>query len=361
MKIIHVLQAMQKASGVSSFVGGLTSGLCDLGAEVAIAADPVDDAIQYPIDSRIKFWELSLIDSDLISEYDVVHIHGLWTWDLHMVSCLCTKNKTPVMWSTHGSLAPWAMNSKRWKKMPAWCIWQKRDLLKAKMFHATSTCEEQWIRRLGFVQPCIVAPLGTVVKFGRKPCASTHKTLLFVGRVYPVKALDRLISAFSMVPVVVRKNWRLRIVGPDQGNHMKTLKALSSRLKVESYVEFVGSRYDNDLDLEYASCDCLALVSHSENFGSTVVEALAHGKPCITSVYTPWRELPDRGCGWWVDNLPEKLSETLKEMMSLSDAERRNMGANGRKLVEEKYTWTKIAEQIKNAYDEIVMGKNLGA
>ena len=358
MKVLHILQGMQKASGVSSFVGGLASALCDVGVEVAIAADQLAADVQYPIESRIKFWNLPLVDADMIARYDVVHIHGLWTWGLHKASCWCDKTKTPVIWSPHGSLAPWAMKSKRWKKMPAWLLWQKRDLKNAKMFHATASCEEQWLHELGFGQPCVVAPLGTTVKAAKLLQQNTRNILLFVGRVYPVKALDRLITAFSMVPDDIRKNWRLRLVGPDQGNHMETLKTLSKKLNVENEIEFVGSRYGEDLEAEYASCDCLALVSHTENFGSTVVEALAYGKPCITSTFTPWCELQENRCGWWVENTPEKLSDAIKEMMSLSDEGRRNMGLNGRRLIEAKYTWTKIAETVKTAYGELSGTKN---
>lgn len=357
MRVLHILQGMQKASGVSSFVGGLTSGLCDLGVDVAIAADQLSADIQYPIESRIKFWDLPLVDANLIAGYDVVHIHGLWTWDLHKVSRWCGKTKTPVIWSSHGSLAPWSLKSKRWKKIPAWLLWQKRDLQNAKMFHVTAICEEQWLRELGFGQPCVVAPLGTTIK-KVKNLKHKHNTLLFVGRVYPVKALDRLITAFAMVPVSVRKNWCLRIVGPDQDNHMETLKTLSAKLSVENDVEFIGSRYGKDLEAEYASCDCLALISHTENFGSTVVEALAYGKPCITSIFTPWSELQENGCGWWVENTPEQLSATIKEMMSLSEEERKDMGVNGCRLIEAKYTWTKIAETLKTAYVKLAGTKD---
>jgi len=61
-------------------------------------------------------------------------------------------------------------------------------------------------------------------------------------------------------------------------------------------------------------------------------------------------------CGWWVDIGVEPLAEALKEAMSLSDEERCAMGENGRRLVETKYTWPAIAEQMKLAYEWILNG-----
>ena len=57
-----------------------------------------------------------------------------------------------------------------------------------------------------------------------------------------------------------------------------------------------------------------------------VIDALAHGKPCIASASTPWRELRDRGCGWWVSNEPQPLAEAIGEMAAAGDLRRRAQG-----------------------------------
>ena len=46
----------------------------------------------------------------------------------------------------------------------------------------------------------------------------------------------------------------------------------------------------------------------------------------------------------------------MREAMSLSDEERCAMGENGRRLVEDKYTWPAIAEQMKSAYEWVLNG-----
>jgi glycosyltransferase involved in cell wall biosynthesis len=52
----------------------------------------------------------------------------------------------------------------------------------------------------------------------------------------------------------------------------------------------------------------------------------------------------------------EPLAAALREAMSLSDAERREMGARGRLLVEEKYAWPEIAKQMVSVYEWVLGG-----
>ena len=153
---------------------------------------------------------------------------------------------------------------------------------------------------------------------------------------------------------VPHSNWKLRIVGPDEAGHQAELENLVAKLGLGDSVEFAGPKFGDELSAEYDNCACLVLPSFTENFGATIVDAMAHGKPCIASTFTPWRDLQNRGCGWWVSNDPTKLAAAIGEMMSLDDAKRREMGAKGRKLVEEKYTWDAVAHTMINEYQKVI-------
>lgn len=352
MKILHLTTGLQKASGVTTFVEGASAALNEIGV--------------------LSCASTNLRDLDVVKP-DVVHLHGLWTPFYHHAANWAKNAGVPIVWSTHGMLAPWSLRHKWWKKIPAWLLYQWRDLKSAAMFHATVEAEAQWIRNLGFKQPIVVAPLGTTLpqtdaEFGKTTSSSTRgyaddkdclakvrRTLLFVGRVYSVKALDSLIKAFTAANV---PGWKLRIVGPDQAGHQAELEKLCEQLKDQGLkfnVEFAGPKFDDELAAEYENCDCLALVSHTENFGATVVDAMAHGKPVITSTNTPWEEVATRFAGWWVSNEIEPLSKAMGEMMRLSDAERAEMGRRGRRLVEEKYTWEAVAKKLAEGYGRILI------
>ena len=339
MRVLHVVTGLQKASGVTTFVENVARASVQLGHEVDVV-------------TRVD----AIFD---LAGYDIVHVHGLWSLWLHKVArqaCRLARsggaNRPRIVWSTHGMTAPWSLGHKWWKKCLYWLLIQKPDLKRAVLIHSTVEKERAWNAALGFKRH-IVVPLGTHLpeKFD-SPAARTSscRTLLFVGRIYPVKALDRLIEAFAKVK---GEGWKLRIVGPDQAGHQADLVRLCENLNA-SNVEFAGPKFAAELDREYAACDCLALVSHTENFGATVVDAMAHGKPVVTSTNTPWQEVVERKCGWWVDNEPDVLAKTLREMMSFSDEARAEMGARGRQLVEEKYSWRAVAEQLVAAYQQVL-------
>lgn len=389
MNILHVITGLRKIAGTSTFCGEVCNQLVALGHDVTIAVcDPaVSDA--YPLDPRVH---LVSIDSILqpsyahaTSTYSLVHIHGLWSWSLHRVSCWAHAHNKPVVWSTHGMTASWALRHKWWKKCVPWFFYQKPDLKKAWRVHCTSDLEIGWNQNLGLMRT-FLAPLGTFVPSQLKirSTISTVGTLLFVGRIYPVKALDRLIMAFVVAiekmggAETLRDAWKLRLVGPDQAGHMAELMALCDRLGL-SYstpegkyfrhsiatasnnnssspqVEFAGPKFGKDVDAEYANCDALALVSHTENFGATVVDALAHGKPVITSTKTPWKIVENHECGWWVDNDVNALGAAVFQLLNCSTSQRRAMGKNGLQLVRDRFTWSAVTRSIESAYESATL------
>lgn len=343
MRVWHVVNESDgvAASGVGAFIRGVNGESLKLGVESKVLA--------------------AHIARQPVAEFpDIVHIHGLWLGIQHYYAKWAKANGVPVVWSTHGMTAPWSMHHKWWKKLPAWLLYQKRDLKSAVAIHCTTELEVEWNKALGF-NNCFIAPLGTEIKplNTQNTQKNENRVLLFVGRIYPVKGLANLIKAWGKVFSVssvssVVKTWKLRIVGPDQSGHQAELESLVRELNLGDSVEFAGPKFGDELGVEYDNCDCLVLPSFTENFGATVVDAMAHGKPCIASTFTPWRELRERGCGWWVSNEPDKLAMVIREMIVVGDAKRCEMGKRGRKLVEERYTWSAVGKTMKSVYEGLL-------
>ena len=334
MQVLQVTADIAEASGVGTFVRRIDAELKKLGVDSQIVTNPSD-----LLSLRV------LPDARPL----VVHLHGLWLGLHHAAAKWARKHGAKIVWSTHGMTAPWALHHKWWKKKPVWWLYQKRDLMSADLVHCTTDLEVAWNQALGFEKTCVV-PLGTDlpemtdehVEGSGGP--RRNRILLFVGRIYPVKALDRIIRAFQLT---AHSGWELRIVGPDQGGHKSELEKIAG-----SCVVFAGPRFGADLDREYANCDCAILASHTENFGATIADGMAHGKPVIAGTRTPWRIVAETGCGWWVDNDPVSLSQAIGAMMALSDAERAAMGRKGRALVEARYTWPAVGRAMLAAYAE---------
>jgi len=132
------------------------------------------------------------------------------------------------------------------------------------------------------------------------------------------------------------------------------LQAALRARNLESSFEFPGMIADDDKWKLLGQADLFVLPSFTENFGMAVTEALAVGLPVITTRGTPWQELRARQCGWWIEIGVEPLAAALREAISLSDQERREMGERGRCLVEEKYSWSKIARDMLDVYRWVI-------
>ncbi|MGH8606969.1 MAG: glycosyltransferase [Gammaproteobacteria bacterium] len=72
---------------------------------------------------------------------------------------------------------------------------------------------------------------------------------------------------------------------------------------------------------------------------------------------SPWRELSQRDCGWWVPSTAEALAETLATAIGMGDLRLRSMGEKGRQLVYEKYTWDRCGVQMITHYEKIIRGE----
>lgn len=395
MKVLHVITTLRKTAGPSIFCVELCQALGMTSSTIAICDSTASD-LYLPQSCEIPNYHVVSIQSVLKGNelFDLVHIHGIWEWDLHRVRKWASRHCVPYCITTHGGIFPWAMAHKRWKKIIPWFFYQKRDLQEAKFIHATAKQEKKWIRNLGFQNQVVVAPLG--VTLSNVPLIKSHydvRTLLFVGRIYPVKGLMNLLQAFTLLSPKERLGWQVKIVGPDQASHRIELEQLIVKLGIGDHVVFTGALFGTDKDQVYKDANIFVLPSFMENFGAVVVDALSFTLPVITTKGTPWQELNGRNtafepgdscyesnadalseelrkqpccneivangrCGWWIDVGIEPLVQALKEAIALSDEERHMMGMNGRRLVEEKYTWESVAEKMYIAYEQVILSEN---
>ena len=358
MKILHVIAGFGKAAGTSVFCGEVCSDLARNGHDVTLAIFDPNEPNRYQVDSSVRVVSIDSIFSDE-SKYlpDIAHFHVIWLPIMHKLSKWAKRNNVPIVWSPHGTLTPWAMKYHWWKKWPIWWLFQKRDLAYARILHATAQSEVDDFRRMGLKNPVCLAPLGVRIEdlAEHVESAAGEKVLLFVSRVQKKKGLVNLVNAWAVLPREVKQGWKVRIVGPDQENHTAELVALCNERCVSQDFEFVGPKFGDELQREYAMADLFVLPTHSENFGSVVVEALAHGLPVITTKGAPWIEIENARCGWWIDVGVDPLVKTLRLALSLDDKERREAGLRGRRLVEEKYTWAAVVKTVERAYESVAL------
>jgi glycosyltransferase involved in cell wall biosynthesis len=287
----------------------------------------------------------------------VIHDQGLWLASNHVVAVTAHKLGRPRIVSPRGMLSSWALAAKSFKKRAAWSLYQRRDLMRASALHATSQSEVVDCRRMGYRGPVTVTGNGTDFPPDNAGGSwdasrlSAIRTALCLGRVHPVKGLSTLVEAWARLRP---SGWRLVIAGGDENGHAAELTQQIVRDDLEEHVEMIGEVDSQAKWALYQSADLFVLPSLSENFGIVVAEALASGVPVLTTKGTPWSELPERGCGWWVETGVAPLVEALRTALATSPAELRAMGARGKSLVESKYTWDGAAREMLSFYESVI-------
>jgi glycosyltransferase involved in cell wall biosynthesis len=303
----------------------------------------------------------------------LIHDNGVWLPSNHHAAAAARRFRIPFVVSPRGMLTPWAMSAGAWKKRLAWTAYQKRDVRSAALLHATSDQEAEEFRRLGLRNPIAIIPNGIdspadsnlrfpLSTFGESDSRSAPRTLLFLSRVHRKKGLLDLVHAWARLrapsPLAPSSalpapcsNWRVVIAGPDEDGHQRQLEAAAAAAGVRDDFTFIGPVDDHAKWALYRSADLFVLPSYSENFGIVIGEALACGVPVITTRATPWREIEQHRCGWWIEPGAETLAAALREALSLSANELAQMGQRGRVLIQRSYSWTAAAQQMLAAYE----------
>ena len=249
---------------------------------------------------------------------DVVHVNSLFYPGSVVFVLLARWLGKPVVWSPHGELSPVALAFSPRRKRLVLPVF--RWLSKRITFHATSAAEVRQIRyQFGpatrvFEQPNRMELPAPITRKERAPNVQPY--LLFVGRLHPIKALDRLLDALAQSALFRSGPYTLTIAGPDDGSYL-TLLEQTKRLDLTDKVNFVGLVTGNDKAQLFADALVTILPSHSENFGVVVIESLAQGTPVIAATGTPWPLLVTAGAGHWVNNDPASLRQAIDTYLTM--------------------------------------------
>jgi glycosyltransferase involved in cell wall biosynthesis len=180
------------------------------------------------------------------------------------------------------------------------------------------------------------------------------KTVLFLGRIHPIKNIETLLAAFSNVKRTVNCPVKLVIAGPDEG-HLQTLKSLARQLDVENDMVFPGPLYEREKLEAYVDADVFVLPSHYESFGNVALEALACGTPVIVTNNCGVSEWISGDVGYIVESNEEELCNALSDVLQNEQLSRK-LGSNGKTLVEKEFGWDKGILQLEELYEAVISG-----
>ncbi len=188
----------------------------------------------------------------------------------------------------------------------------------------------------------------------------TEQVALFVGRIEPLKGVDTLIRAMSIVKhncVSFRCPHYLVIIGgepngelEDTTAEMARLQELCKDLDLDEMVLFLGKRDQNTLPYYYAAAEVVVMPSHYESFGMVALEAMACGTPVIASRVGGLAHLVQDGeTGYFVPAQdPQALSEKLRHIFVNQELRARlgNQAASYAK----QFSWEWVTKEMVGVY-----------
>ena len=215
----------------------------------------------------------------------------------------------------------------------------------------------------GYREKCVVIPFGldtshldadaaTLARAAALRAQYAEPLVLFVGRMVGYKGVDILVRAMTGVDA------RLVLVG--DGPRRAELVELAGDLGLAGRVTFAGQVSDDEMRALYRACDVFVLpsVTRAEAFGLVQLEAMAAGKPVVsTSVPSgvPWVNQHGRtGLVVRPGDVPA-LREAINRLLKDPDL-RSRMGRAGRDRVAAEFTVGRMVAQVTALYARVLTG-----
>ncbi|MCK9187960.1 glycosyltransferase [Acidithiobacillus sp.] len=388
MKILHVLESFSpRYGGPVSVASALACAEADAGHEVTVCTTNVDypsgilraagqgticnDRVQlfcFPVQFRplTVSWNFRKFIKIRLREFDVVHIHGLYRFPPTYAAYQARKQNVPYIIRPHGALDPYLYTKS------SRSVWLKRlyerwfdlpNLHGAGAIHYTAEDERQRAAFLGLRAPSFVVPNG--INWGRYAQLPTRGAfrsalglgdaplVLFLGRLHPKKGLDLLVPAFETIRRRI-VGAQLAIVGPENDRFGQQVRAWVADRGLTEAVHFVGHLDGADVIQAYVDADVFVLPSYTENFGMTVVEAMACALPVVISDQVNiYAEVAQSGAGLVTRCEADEVAEAVIAL--LVDPERRGViGRAGREAAQTRYTWPNIVDALSREYESVI-------
>ena len=395
MKILHVLETLSpRYGGPVSVLLALAAEQQQAGHEVTIATTNADHPrgvyhapgwdtlaggtvpvyyapVQFaPL--RIS-WQLADFLRRNLNEFDLVHIHGLYRFPPTYAAYQARHQSVPYVMMPHGALDPYLYARSSTGRLGFKRLYERwfdlANLHAAGAIHYTAEDERERAAFLKLRAPSFVVPNGLgwdryrtlPARGGLRARWSLGEAplVLFLGRLHFEKGIDLLIPAFD----TLRRHMpdaQLVIAGPENDDYGQQVRGWVRERALDAAVHFVGPLHGAEVVQAYVDADVFALPSYTENFGMTVVEALACKLPVVISDQVNIHaEISGAGAGLVTRCDAGEVAQALETLLA-DAARRRAMGEAGRRLVQAHFTWPAIVEALTVEYERVIARHGAG-
>jgi glycosyltransferase involved in cell wall biosynthesis len=293
--------------------------------------------------------------------FDAVILNGLWQYHGYALSDMARRPASPPYFVfPHGMLDPWFQHAagRRLKALRNWFYWKliEQHVIRRAEAVLFTCAEEMRLARDTFrpYQPKHQVSVGfgatppppyqndmKVAFLNACPGAKDLPYLLFLGRIHPKKGVHFLIEAYAAVcRSAVGAPPKLVIAGPEaEAPYGRKLQKLASQICPPASVFWPGMLAGNAKWGALYHCAASVLPSHQENFGISVVETLACGRPVLVSNQVNiCREIKEDGAGLVGNNSVAGATQLLLDWENLTPEAKSNMAAQAQPCFQRRFS-----------------------
>ena len=314
-------------------------------------------------------WPLTRWLARHIQEFDLVHIHALFSYSSVATARLARWKCVPYVIRPLGVLNRWGMeNRRRWQKKFSLRCLELPTLRGAASIHYTSRQEQdQAVHTAPEIAglPSAVIPLGIDTAavgqsadaerfYARFPQTAGRTLILFLSRLDPKKGIDLLLPAFAETRRQAPESM-LVIAGDGEESFVGNLRATAKKLSIRANdLLWTGFLAGVDKAAALAAARIFVLPSYSENFGIAAAEALAAGVPSILSDQVAISdEAVAADAALVVPCQAPALANALRQLLTEPEI-RARLGVNASRLAAEKFSLQAVGGALVQLYRSIL-------
>ncbi len=358
--ILHVAPVGPNSnSGLYHAIPGLVNALHALGVPTGLLTThpdgPYPEQTAYPTIQYTKSLTVQRLPEPL-NKPDLVVFHSTYIPAHAKLAAWCHKRAIPYIICPHGGMTHRAQAIKRLKKIGGNILFFNRMVRHAAALHFLTAGEAQASQK--WQKPYFIVPNGVELpdKAHFQPPPDSKLCFVFIGRLdIFIKGLDLLIEACHAVKTTLAAhNVTIALFGPDSAGDRPELEQLISRYQLEPLVHLGGAVHGNEKSAILSSADLFIHTSRFEGHPIAVLEALSFGVPCLLTPGTNMAQIVcDAGAGWQAEPTAAGIAQTLTAILD-SWQKLKDKRLNARRLIEEEYTWERIAQQVLRAHIQIL-------
>jgi len=186
-----------------------------------------------------------------------------------------------------------------------------------------------------------------LTKFTQAATPGEAGRFVCVGRLCPNKAQSLIPAAVAMV---CREFPQVQVDLIGDGEDRALIEAEILRHGVQDHVRILGWADAPGVRSAITRASALLLPSYAEGLPIVLMEALALGRPVLTTTIAGIPELVDDGCGWiFPSGSVDAIAEALRAALRSSPEQLMALGQEGRRRIEARHDATRSAELLERA------------